>query len=209
MVFKIGYHKKNSLAVLPRKHHKRLNFLLLPVAATLLWMGYWQISSYLIEPEAVFVLGGHENRERYAAKLAQQNPQLPVWVSSGSPEAYVEKIFTKAGVTRDRLYLDYRARDTVTNFTTLVDRLKARGIDSVYLITSENHMLRALIIAEIVFGSRGIKVKPISVPADSPPESLSKCLRDTFRAILWVTTGHTGRTFIKYWTENDRIGSRE
>jgi uncharacterized SAM-binding protein YcdF (DUF218 family) len=200
MVFKIGSHKKKSLVVQPRKHRKRLNILLLPLAASFLWIGYWQIASFLAEPEAVFVLGGHENRERFAAKLAQQHPQLPVWISSGSPQAYLEKIFVKAGIKRDRLYLDYRARDTVTNFTTVVDRLKSRGIDSVYLITSENHMLRALIIGEIVFGSRGIKIKPIAVPADSPPESIGKCLRDTFRAILWVTTGHTGRTLMRYRT---------
>jgi uncharacterized SAM-binding protein YcdF (DUF218 family) len=201
MVFKIGSHKRNSLTISRQQHKKRLRVLFLPIAAILLWMGYWQIASYLVEPEAVVVLGGHENRERYAAKLAQQHPQLPVWISSGSPKAYAERIFTKAGITRERLYLDYGARDTVTNFTTLVDRLKERGIDSVYLITSENHMLRALIIGEIVFGSRGIKIKPIASPADSPPESLGKCLRDTFRAILWVTTGHTGRTFRQYWME--------
>jgi uncharacterized SAM-binding protein YcdF (DUF218 family) len=213
MVFKIGSHKKSSLSNRSRLlHQKKLPMLLLPLAAIFLWMGYWQIASYLVKPEAVFVLGGHENRERFAAKLAQQNPKLPVWISSGSPQGYIEKIFIRSGITRDRLYLDYRARDTVTNFTTVVDRLKARGIDSVYLITSENHMLRALIVGEIVFGSRGIKIKPIAVPADSPPESIGKCLRDTFRAILWVTTGHTGRTLLRYRVVEPKLegtGNRE
>ena len=59
-------------------------------------------------------------------------------------------------------------------------------------------MLRARIIGEIIFGSRGIIVKPISVPSDSPPESIRKSLRDGARAILWLTTGHTGATITRF-----------
>lgn len=162
------------------------------------WFGYKQIQSYFVKPEALFVLGGHEEREHFAAQLAKQHPHIPIWVSSGSPKDYAQKIFAKEGIKRDRLHLDYQASDTVTNFTSLVDRLKAEGIDSVYLITSENHMLRARIIGEIIFGSRGIIVKPISVPSDSPPESIRKSLRDGARAILWLTTGHTGATVTRF-----------
>ena len=162
------------------------------------WFGYKQIQSYFVKPEALFVLGGHEEREHFAAQLAKQHPHIPIWVSSGSPKDYAEKIFTKAGISGDRLHLDYQASDTVTNFTSLVDRLKAEGIDSVYLITSENHMPRARIIGEIIFGSRGIILKPMSVPSDSPPESIRKSLRDGARAILWLTTGHTGATITRF-----------
>jgi uncharacterized SAM-binding protein YcdF (DUF218 family) len=167
---------------------------LLPLVAVSLWWGYKQIQSYLVEPEAIFVLGGHEDRERFAAKLAQEHPNLDIWVSSGSPQGYVEKIFAKAGIERDRLHLDYQAKDTVTNFTTLVDQLQAEGIDSVYLITSDNHMGRARLIGEVVFGSRGIILKPLKVPSQSAPEPLEKSLRDGARAILWLVTGNTGET---------------
>ena len=149
-------------------------------------------------PEALLVLGGHEEREHFAAKLAQKYPQLPIWISSGSPQHYAQRIFTKAGIPRERLHLDYRASDTVTNFTTLVSELKAQGIDSVYLITSENHMARAKIIGEIVFGSRGIDFKPIAVPSDNPPEPVEKCLRDGVRSIFWLITGHTGSILVRY-----------
>jgi uncharacterized SAM-binding protein YcdF (DUF218 family) len=115
-------------------------------------------------------------------------------VSSGSPEWYAQKVFAKAGINRNRLHIDRRAVDTVTNFTTLADELQAKGINSVYLITSDDHMRRARVIGEIVFGSRGIGLKPIPVPSGREPEPIEKCLRDGARAVLWVTTGHTGAT---------------
>jgi uncharacterized SAM-binding protein YcdF (DUF218 family) len=180
-----------------KRRKRRGLLLLLPILAASGWIGYKQLQSYFIQPQAIFVLGGHENRERFAAKLAAQHPHIPIWVSSGSPRSYVQKIFAKAGIQRDRLHLDYRARDTVTNFTTLVDELKAHGIESVYLITSDNHMRRARLVGEIVFGSQGIIIKPMAVPSQAPPEPLEKCLRDGTRALLWLVTGDTGETFIQ------------
>ncbi|MDJ0647944.1 MAG: YdcF family protein [Xenococcaceae cyanobacterium MO_188.B19] len=166
-------------------------WLVLLTFAITCYMGYKEIKSYITPAQALVVLGGHEEREKFAAELAKQYPKLPIWVSSGSPQHYAKRIFTNRGISGDRLHLDYQAQDTVTNFTTLVDELQAQGIDSVYLITSDNHMTRARIIGEIVFGSRGILLKPISVPSESPPEPIEKSIRDGARAILWLTTGHT------------------
>ncbi len=173
--------------------------MLISLIAFTLWTGYKQIhSNSFLPPKAFLVLGGHEERERFAATLARKYPNLPIWVSSGSPQDYVEQIFAHRGIADERLHLDYRASDTVTNFTTLVDELKAQGIDSVYLITSENHMLRARIIGEIVFGSRGIAIEPVAVPSNNPPEPIEKCLRDSARAILWLTTGRTGAILVQF-----------
>ena len=185
----------------PKRKSQKLHLLFLSAIVVCLWFGYKQVQSHLVKPEALFVLGGHEERECFAAQLAQKHPHLPIWVSSGSPEDYARRIFAKAGIEGDRLHLDYQASDTVTNFTSLVDELKTQGIDSVYLITSENHMPRARLIGEIVFGSRGIVLKPVSVPSNSPPESIEKSLRDGARAILWLTTGHTGATITRFLLE--------
>lgn len=155
--------------------------------------GAWQ------RPQAVLVLGGAEEREIFAAEFAKQHPQLPIWVSSGGPQEYVEWVFTQAGIEPERLHLDYRALDTVTNFTTLADEFKKRNIDSVYLITSDYHMRRAVVIGEIVLGSRGIAFRPIAVPSGNSPEPLEKVLRDAARSILWVTTGHTGANLAYFW----------
>ncbi len=165
------------------------------------WGSYKQLKSWLVQPEMVLVLGGAEERERYAAKLANKQPEVQVLVSSGSPEWYAQKIFKNAGIERDRVRLDYRAQDTVTNFTTLVEDLKSQGVDSVYLVTSENHMTRARVIGEIVFGSRGITLKPVAVPTELPPESWQKSVRDGARSLLWLTTGHTGASFKNYLSQ--------
>lgn len=164
------------------------------------WLGYKQVRG-LEQPQAVLVLGGSSvdlERERFAAKLALEHRNLPIWVSSGSTNKnYVTRVFTNAGINPSRLYLDFQAVDTVTNFTTLVDDFQARGITKVYLVTSQEHMRRAQIVGEIVFGSRGIDFEPVVVPTKRSPEPLRKALRDGARALLWVVTGHTGSTFAK------------
>lgn len=178
-----------------KKGRKRLSILVLFVAIVSSWFGYRQARQWILPAKAILVLGGHEDRERFAAKLANQHPNLPIWISSGSPEAYAKKIFHKAGIEDDRLHFDYQATDTVTNFTSLVDRFKQEDIDSIYLVTSENHMLRARFIGEIVFGSRDIAIKPISVPSEAAGEPLEKIMRDSARAIFWLVSGDTGAEF--------------
>jgi uncharacterized SAM-binding protein YcdF (DUF218 family) len=156
------------------------------------WLGYGQLRSVMTKPQAVLVLGGEAERERYAAEFAVTHPNLPVWISSGAPREYSEWVFSEAGVDLDRLKLDYRAVDTLTNFTTLVDDLKAQGVTKVYLITSDYHMRRSRMIGEIVLGSRGIDFQPVAIPSQEPEESLSKAVRDGGRSLVWVTTGYTG-----------------
>lgn len=158
----------------------------------------WQRASEV--PQAVLVLGGAPEREHFAAEFARQHPNLPIWVSSGTNPEYAEWVFTEAGIAAERLHLDYRAVDTVTNFTTLADQLQAQGVRSVYLITSDYHMRRAVVIGEIVLGSRGIHFRPVPVESDRSPESpetLNKVIRDGMRAILWVATGNTGINLVR------------
>ncbi|NER20725.1 MAG: YdcF family protein [Symploca sp. SIO1C2] len=199
MLLRIYPRKQRHLLTKPKP--RRFPFMLLPwlipVLAVSAFFGYRQIKSYFVQPEAIFVLGGAEERESFAAKFAQRHPELHIWVSSGSPEWYTQRIFAKAGILQERLHIDHQAVDTVTNFTTLVDELKTEGIDSVYLVTSDNHMRRARVIGEIVFGSRGIILKPLPVDSERSPEPIEKCFRDGVRSMLWLTTGHTGATFRK------------
>ncbi|BAY27790.1 hypothetical protein NIES2100_76160 [Calothrix sp. NIES-2100] len=165
------------------------------VVPLLMWWGYKEIKSQIVQPQAVLVLGGSTKnleREKFTANFAKRHPNLPIWISGGSPPRSTQKVFAKAGVDPDRLHLDYEAVDTVTNFTTLVDDLQAHGIQSVYLITSDFHMRRACVIGEIVLGSRGIKFKAVSVPSPKTSEPIEKTFRDGARAILWVATGYTG-----------------
>ena len=157
----------------------------------LLW-GYKEIKSQLEPPQAILVLGGSTKREKFAAQFARKHPDIPIWISGGTPKDYAEGVFTDAGIDLDRLHLDYRAVDTVTNFTTLVDEFQAQGINKIYLITSDYHMRRARVIGSIVLGSRGVEFEPVPVPSGQSPEPVEKVLRDGARALLWLTTGRTG-----------------
>ncbi|MBE9127729.1 MULTISPECIES: YdcF family protein [unclassified Coleofasciculus] len=192
MLLRISSRKRQYLFSQPRRSKAKWLSWLIPILMVGAVCSYKQIESYFVQPDAILVLGGEEERELFAAKFSKQYPELHIWVSSGSPEWYTQKVFAKAGVPRTQLHIDHQATDTVTNFTTLVDELKAQGIDSVYLITSDDHMRRARVIGEIVFGSRGIVLKPIPVALGREPEPIEKCVRDGARALLWVATGHTG-----------------
>lgn len=170
---------------------------LIPLLMLTLFLCFWgkqAMGSLLRPPQAILVLGGAPEREEFTAQFAQEYPDLPIWVSSGSNPEYADWVFEQAQIDPNRVRLDYQAVDTVTNFTTLVDDLKAEGIDCIYLVTSDYHMRRARVIGQIVLGSRDISFRPVSVPSHQPSESLDRVLRDGARAVLWVVTGKTGST---------------
>jgi len=146
-------------------------------------------------PQAIFVLGGGRDREKAAAKLAQAYPQLPIWISSGSPPDWTKPHFQKAGISLSRLHLNYCAVDTVTNFTCLVDELKQQNIHHVYLLTSDFHLPRAQVIGFFIFGSQNIAITPIGIPSRPQPEPWVDTFRDRLRSIIWV---FTGRTFLRF-----------
>lgn len=184
-----------SQSMLKPRHQRKKLFLKFALLLAMLSLGYKGIRSYFQEPDAILVLGGSVVREQFAADFARQHNHLDIWISGGSNPEYAQWLFTEAGISLRRLHLDYEAVDTVTNFTTLVDEFKARGIDSVYLITSDDHMRRAQVIGQIVFGSRGIEYKPLSVPSGREPEPMAKVFRDGARAVFWVMTGKTGSSW--------------
>ncbi|HEY9698684.1 MAG TPA: YdcF family protein [Trichocoleus sp.] len=154
------------------------------------------IAAYQVpRPQAILVLGGDPHREKAAAQIARSYSSLDVWVSSGSSPADIDSIFQAAAVPQSRIHLDYRATDTVTNFTTLVPELKQHQIQHLYLITSDFHMPRARAIATLILGSQGITFTPITVLSDEPQEPPLSTVRDVGRSLLWIVTGRTGANF--------------
>ena len=143
-------------------------------------------------PQAVLTLGGGPEREEFTAQFAQLYPSLEVWVSTGIASEEERKIFRAAGVSDERVHLDRRAVDTVTNFTSLVADFKRLRIEHLFLITSDFHMPRAKAIAIIILGSQGIAFTPVTIPSNQQPETSLHILRDVGRALFWVMTGHTG-----------------
>lgn len=143
-------------------------------------------------PQAFLTLGGGSEREKLTAELARWYPSLEIWVSSGLNKEEAQRIFQAEGISMNRVHLDHRAVDTVTNFTSLVKNFKQRHIQHLFLITSNFHIPRAKAIATIILGSQGITFTPVSVPSTNLPESRLLIVRDCGRALLWLITGHTG-----------------
>ncbi|MEN9541652.1 MAG: hypothetical protein RLZZ459_1743 [Cyanobacteriota bacterium] len=150
--------------------------------------GYWQPSPP--PPQLILVLGGDVERERVAGALARRDG-LPVLVSGGSNPEYAHWQFGRQGVAAERVQLDYRATDTLSNFTSVVDELRRARVRHVLLVTSSDHMNRALLVGHLVAGSRGITITPVAVPCqpDCQPEGRRKVWGDGLRAALWVVTG--------------------
>ncbi|SBO44834.1 conserved protein of unknown function [Cyanobium sp. NIES-981] len=139
----------------------------------------------------ILVLGGDVERERRAAELAAERG-LPVVVSGGSNPEYAHWLFEqRQGLAPDQVRLDYRASDTLSNFTSLVDDLRRARIRHALLVTSQDHMDRALLVGRIVAGSRGIHLtpEPVACGERCHPESRSKIWGDGLRAAVWVLSG--------------------
>lgn len=167
------------------------------VCAVVIWLGTIPLRLALAarqapHPQAVLVLGGGTGREQAASQLAKADSALEVWVSTGRTPQETYPIFQADGVMLERVHLDYQATDTVTNFTTLTPYFKQQGIQHVYVLTSDYHMTRAIVIASLVLGHNGIAFTPVAVSSDYPPEPWLKTVRDGGRALLWIVTGHTG-----------------
>ena len=141
-------------------------------------------------PQRILVLGGDLDRERVGLRLAQQL-ELPLVVSGGSNPEYAQWLVQDAGMDQSRVVLDYRAKDTFTNFTSLVDDLKRDGVKHIYLVTSQDHLPRAMTVGRLVAGSRGIRLTgvPVACQPFCLKEAMGKRLSDGMRALTWVITG--------------------
>lgn len=149
-------------------------------------------------PQAILMLSGDSGRAKFTREMAQEFPDLPIWVSVGDPEirSILDDLDSQKLQGGDRIQYDNRATDTVTNFTTMVAPLQQNNIRHVYLVTSDYHMPRSQAIATIVFGSQGIAFTPVPVPSQSSQrEARPRIARDIGRSVLWLVTGRTGASY--------------
>lgn len=168
------------------------------LAAGCFWLGRSLLAAPASPPQLILVLGGDVKREKVAGRLATHY-RLPVVVSGGSNPEYARWLFDQEGLRQQQYRLDYRAHDTLSNFTTVVDDLRRGGIRHVLLVTSSDHMDRALLVGRVVAGSRGIQLTPVAVPCGEHchPESLPKRWGDGLRAVVWVLSGRD----LKHWAQ--------
>ena len=141
-------------------------------------------------PQIILVLGGDVDREVAGMKIAKVLG-LPLLISGGSNPEYSNWLIQKENLSPNLVKRDYRAEDTLTNFTYIVDELSEENINHILLITSEYHIKRAKVVGQIISGSRGIKLTSLSIPcpSDCKYEGMRKRNIDLLRAITWVATG--------------------
>ena len=155
------------------------------------------------QPQRILVLGGDADRERMGLNLARRM-KLPLVVSGGTNPEYAQWLMRDAGLEPDRVRLDYRAKDTLGNFTSLVDELQRDGVHHLLLVTSEDHLPRAMAVGGIVAGSRGIRLTgvPVSCQSRCRDEGLGKRFGDGLRAAAWVLTGRDLKPWARrYWSQ--------
>ena len=191
--------RSRRTAPAPRRPGRGRGVLVGLAGLALLWLSrgvWWPMPP---PPQMILVLGGDADREAAAARLARSDG-LPVVVTGGTNPEYAQWLFEqKEGLPSRQVHLDYRARDTVSNFTSLVDDLRQARIRHALLVTSTDHMQRALLVGRIVAGSRGIHLTPVPVPCGDlcVVEGRRRLWGDGARAALWVISGQDIRPWVE------------
>jgi uncharacterized SAM-binding protein YcdF (DUF218 family) len=139
--------------------------------------------------KVILELGGNPaGRTPKAIELAVQIPDSFLFFSSVEDPALCLNLCKDNGISPDRYYLDYLAWDTLTNFTTSVDRILGYDCKELYIVTDGSHMLRAMSIATAVYFKRNVTLIPSPSSAANPEKSKNLVIEDTLRAWLWRFT---------------------
>jgi len=142
--------------------------------------------------DGLLVLGGSVRREIYLTERVKAYPEAKVLISNGSPPPCVWLIFERDRAPKDKVWLEGCARNTFGNFYFCAPILADWQVRRVKLITSETHLPRALWLAQIHLGARGIWVEPDIAPEIGVPanwEAWWKTVLDVSRSLLWAAVG--------------------
>lgn len=164
--------------------------LLLGCGFWLVWTWSPWLQALQQPPDAIVVIGGGIYREVVAAQLAQTYSSLPVVVSSGSTLPCLYRVFVEEhGVAWRRVTADFLAMDTVTNFTAVLPYLQTKTPRKVFVVATDRHWSRVLVLGWLIWGSRGIAMQPVLFEGGGHEESWFKTLRDSLRAMAWIVLG--------------------
>ncbi len=142
--------------------------------------------------DTLLVLGGSIRREIHVAERLSDYPDTRVLISNGSPAPCVWLLFQRDRVPMERVWLERCASNTFGNFYFCAPILADWQSRHVRLITSETHLPRALWLAQIHLGARGIWVdlevaEEIGVPGNW--ETWWKTALDVTRSLVWALVG--------------------
>ena len=163
---------------------------LIILGINLLFNLVWKLPHHRHQPiDAFFVLGGSINREIYVAKLAKQNPFIPILISHGSDDPCILLIFQREQAPLERVWLEKCAESTLGNFFFGLPILTKWNVHKVKVITSATHLPRAKWLAQILLSSHGIATELDLAPEKGVPgnyESPLKTSADLIRSLFWA-----------------------
>lgn len=136
-------------------------------------------------------LGGNIARLEKTAELAWQYPNAKIVISSELPRSEIIRQLKLFGVSLDRCCLDFKAWDTVTNFTETLPIMRTLRARRVLVVTDLFHMRRSMAIARAVYFLR--RITPVACPfmgGDLARTEHDQLVRtDMFRGWFWRITG--------------------
>jgi len=163
-------------------------FLAVAIATSVTTNNLWRSSQ--LPTDAYVVLGGSIRREMHMAQLASTLPQpQPILVSAGSADPCIRLLFEQTGAALEQVWLEHCAESTFGNFVYAVPLLEGWGARHVTLVTSGSHTRRAVTLARILFGARGIWIEPLIVDEIGIPGNQETALKTTLdigRSLLWA-----------------------
>ncbi|NER08264.1 MAG: YdcF family protein [Okeania sp. SIO3C4] len=139
--------------------------------------------------DTYLVLGGSIKREMYIAKVAKQDPQIPILISSGSQDPCIVGLFERENAPVEKVWLEYCSKSTFGNLYFTLPILKKWGVEHIKLVTSASHLPRAKWLAQIILGANGIWVETDIVEETGVPgnkESSLKTGLDVIRSLFWA-----------------------
>jgi len=135
----------------------------------------------------IICLGGNVNRAIKAAEVALSVPGSRIIVSSEGNPALVAEIFTNHGVDLSRVYFDFKAWDTVTNFTHTKQLVRKFNTSHLIVVTDKLHVKRSMAIARSFYYPT-LKITPefLNVSWNRKDSSV---IRDVIRTLVYRFTG--------------------
>ena len=139
--------------------------------------------------DAMLVLGGTPNRERYAAELAKQHPDWKILISGGSEDPCIWLMFDKARAPKDNVWMERCSKNTLENLMYSTPILRSWHVHHVLLISDLPQAQRSFPMTRVCLGAHGMWCNRILVPGSGGEPLRRPPWMDIALSVLWAMAG--------------------
>jgi uncharacterized SAM-binding protein YcdF (DUF218 family) len=148
--------------------------------------------------DAIIVLSGDSDRDRYAADLYNLGFSSVIIMSGvTNPAGIMVERAVKYGVKREDIIAEKKARSTYQNALYTRKIMLDNGFQSAIVVSSPFHMRRSRMVFERVFKKTGISLTYCAVPPNLSIDDEKS--PESFRWFLAVEYGKLIYYWFKYW----------